>query len=415
MNRQWQWLPGVKYRYVAVSMLVSLIAFTRNLLLMKTLDLTALGQMALMQTLVMLVGFLQVGLMNGAYIQYAARDREINRLIIQVITTGILLLVPVVALVAQAAKTFGLLTDLIWPGTLTIGLAAGIATLASTWMNNSLIADGMLAYSNLINLGAVLVSLLVAILSQHQGLTAALFAVLVQPLAVAIGALVIAPNLRPRRLGLHFETIALLFKLGFTPFISGLAVLATHQVERWSIAVALGPEELGRFYLVLMYATFFALVPSALLNVYFPPAKRAFATQEAVQLRNFVHRHLRDLLVYFLLAVLLTVLLMPTLVARFLPTFSSSTALVYYALPGLLLFTLRDSASLILFSSGQMRQLLTAGAMTFGLFCFALLLLAMTGTLSLITVIVARAVTTLPGTLLLFVVQWPQLNEVGRR
>lgn len=411
--RGWR-LHRAKYFYVLVSTLVSLLAFARSLLFMKTLDLAALGQVALMQTLVMLVGILQVGLINGAYIQYAARDREVNRWIVQVMTTGVLLLVPLVALVALATEWLGLAGDLVWPTTLTIGLGAGVAALASNWMNNALIAEGKLVQSNVINIGAVLLSLLVAALSANHGLTPALIAFFIQPFAVALGALMIAPSLRPQRLGLHRKTVALLLKLGFVPFSAGLAFLSTQQVERWSIASVLGPEALGHFYLVLMYATIFALVPGALLNVYFPKAKVAHAARDFECFKSVVYRHLRDLVAYFLLAVLLTVLLMPPVVARFLPQFSGSSDLVYYALPGLLAFTLRDSASLILFSSGRMRQLLTAGAMSFGLFCFVLLLLAATGTFSLITVLVARAVAALPGTLFLLVVQWRQLGEVGQ-
>ena len=409
----WQRLNGSQYRYVAVTTLVSLLAFARNLLFMKTLDLVELGQITLMQTLVMLVGFVQIGLINGAYIQYAARDRDVNRRIVGVMATGVLALLPLAVLVVVVVRMTGWAETVVWPETLAIGLAAGVATLASTWMNNALVADGLLRQSNLINLGAVLLSLFVAFLSRDHGLDMALLAVLVQPLTVAVAAMLIDPNLRPRSLGLHKETLALLFRLGIMPFLGGLAVLAMYQVERWSIAVVLGPKALGQFYIVLMYSTFFGLIPVALLNVFFPQAKRAFMARDVAAMLTFVRRHRRDLLMYFGLAVLVTLLLMPPSVARFLPEFTESAALIYYALPGLVLFTLRDTASLVLFSSGQMRPLLTAGLVTLCTFGIGLLLLWLTGRFSLASVLMARAVATLPGTVLLWVMQRRQIRDLG--
>lgn len=409
----WHRLNGPKYRYVAVTTLVSLLAFARNLLFMKTLGLAELGQIALMQTLVMLVGFVQIGLVNGAYIQYAARDRDVNRRIVSVLATSILALLPVAALVVCVIQVTGWAAAVVWPETLAIGLAAGVATLGSTWMNNALVADGKLPQSNIINLGAVLLSLLVAFLSRDHGLDMALLAVLTQPLIVALAAMLIDPNLRPRSLGLRKETLALLLRLGIMPFLGGLAVLAMYQVERWSIAVVLGPEALGQFYIVLMYSTFFGLIPVALLNVFFPQAKRAFVAHDVAAMVNFVRHHLRDLLAYFGLAVLVTLLLMPPIVARFLPEFSESASLIYYALPGLVLFTLRDTASLVLYSSGQMRPLLTAALVTLGVFTINLLLLWLTGRFNLISVLVARAVATLPGTVFLWVMRRRQIRDLG--
>jgi O-antigen/teichoic acid export membrane protein len=409
----WDRLNGSKYRYVLVTALVSLLAFGRNLLFMKTLDLAALGQVALMQTLVMLVGFVQLGLINGAFIQYSARDRDMNRRIVELMTTGVLALLPVAAILVFVAGASDIVRNVLWAETLTIGLVAGIATIASTWLNNALVADGLLGQSNLINLSAVTLSLAVAFMSRDHGLTAALLSVLIQPLTVALLATAIDPNLRPRAFGIHRETLRLLMRLGFMPFIAGLLVLVMHQLERWSIAAILGPEALGHFYLVLMYSAFFGLIPGALLNAFFPQAKRAYGAQEKALLLDFVCRHLRDLLVYFLLAVVVTVLVMPWAVARFLPEFTDSQRLVYFALPGLVLFSLRDSASLVLFSSGQMRPLITAGLVTLGAYCFGLVALWAAGRFSLNSVLIARMIAIFLGTILLMVAQRRQIKDLA--
>ncbi len=406
-------LINPRYRYVVVTILVSLLAFARNLFFMKSLDLASLGQITLMSTLIMLVGFVQFGMINGAYNQYAARNRDVNRRIVELMATGILALIPVAIILTFVFQTTGVLADVVWPGTLAFGFAAGIATLASTWMNNALIADGHLGRSNLINAAAVLISLLAAFISLDYGLSAALASLLLQPLIVAFAAIVLDPNLRPRSLGVHRETLRLLFRLGLMPFLSGLAVLLMHQVERWSIAAILGSEALGELYIVLMYTTFFGLIPAALLNANFPQAKRAYVAHDHQLLMTLIRRHQRDLLAYLLLAVLVTVFLMPTIIERFLPAFTDSAALVYYALPGLVLFTLQNIASMVLYSSGEMRPLLVSGLMTLSLFCVGLTLFWVAGHFNLVSVLIARGLATLPGTILLLQVQRRQSNNIG--
>lgn len=408
----WHRFNGPKYRYVAVTILVSLLAFARNLFFMKSLDLASLGQITLMTTLIMLVGFVQVGMINGAYNQYAARDRVVNRRIVELMSTGVIALIPVATIVTLVLQTTEVLAGVVWPVTLAFGIAAGIATLASAWLNNALIADGHLGRSNLVNVAAVLTSLLAAFLSLDYGLGAALSSLLLQPLIIAFAAIVLDPNLRPRSLGLHRSTLRLLFRLGWTPFLVSLTVLLMYQVERWSIAAILGSEALGEFYIVLMYTTFFALIPAALHNVYFPSAKRAFVARDSSLMMGFVRHYQRDLFAYFLLAVLVTVLLMPLAVARFLPDFTDSAALVYYALPGLVLFTLRNIASMVLFSSGEMKPLLVSGVMTLSIFSVALGVLWAVGHFNLVSVLIARGLATLPGTMLLVMAQRRQINNM---
>jgi O-antigen/teichoic acid export membrane protein len=403
-------LTGSKYRYVGVTTVVSLLAFSRNILFMKTLDIASLGQIALLQTVIMLVGFTHAGVLNGAYIQYSERDPATNREIVDAVTTGFIYLLLIILVLAAALSLTGFDRSFLWPETSIIGVIAGVATIASTWLNNTMVADGLLGRSNMINVVAVSLSIAIAFFSKGNGLVWALFSILTQPLAVALAAIATNKKLRPQRLEMRAGLMQELFRLGLVPFLSGLLVLSMHQIERWSIAAVLGTEALGRFYPVLMYATFFTLVPSALLNVFFPQARRAFATQRADLLTQLVRRHLRDLFIYFALAALITYLLVPAAMARFLPPLGRSSALVYYAVPGLVLFSLRDSASLVLFSSGRMQPLLIAGLMTLVAFSFGLVSISLMGRFSLVSVLIMRAVATFPGTIYLFIAQRRQLR-----
>lgn len=415
MTLRWshiQWLRHLKYRYVLMTTLVSLLTFSRNLLFMKTLNLADLGQLAIMQTLVMLVGFVQLGLINGAYIQYSAHDASVNRRIVDMLGSSMLLLIPfgigMYALIATS-NTFHQIIEL---QTLAFGLAAGLATLTSTWLNNALVADSLLGTSNRVNLGAVLLSLLLAIFSRHLGLTLALISIMVQPILVVLLVLIIRPELRPQKLYFDRSTFMLVIRLGATPFLGGLAALAMTQVERWTIAIELGSTVLGQFYPVIMFTTFFTLIPAALLNVHFPQAKRAHAAGEFEQFKKIARMHVRDIAVYFLITAIALVLLAPKVVAYLLPGDADATYLLYWALPGLFLYNLRDSASLVLFSTSKIKPLLATSATTLILFSGTLLALSMTGRLSLVSILIGRAFAILPGTCYLIYVKRYQIGNL---
>jgi len=229
---------------------------------------------------------------------------------------------------------------------------------------------------------------------------------------VALGAMVIDPNLRPRALRIDRAVLRSVFRIGLMPFLGGLFLLGMFQVERWSIAAVLGPEALGQFHLVLMYASFWGLIPASLLSTYFPPAKRAYVAQATDALKSIVRRHLRDLGIYFGLALLITVTALPWVVGAVLPDFLSSATLCYIALPGLILMTLRDSASLVMYASAQMQPLLTATILTLAAFSLCLVGLWLTDTFTLGNVLFARMFATLPGTVMLVLVQRRQVAEM---
>ena len=420
-GRFWKRLAGSRHRYVAVTTLVSLIAFGRNLLFMRTLPLAEIGQVVMMQTLIMLVGFLPLGLINGAYMQYASQDPATNRRLVPVMAGLLGLLgVSVMGLGGLVLAGGGLPGDLVSAPALGFGLAAGVATLVAGWLNNTLIADRRLGLANAVGIGAVLVSLAVAALSRGYGLQAALLSLLLQPLAAWVAILILVPALRPVTLIplVRAEDRALVvrvLKLGLVPFLAGLAVLLMYQVERWVIALMLGPEALGQFYLVLMYSTFFVLVPAALLNVYFPTARAAHGTGDLDRMGQMMRSHARDLMIYFGLAILVTALLMQPVVDRVFPETADQTHLVYLALPGLVLFTLRDLASLVAYSTGKTRCILISGATTLGAFALLLGGLSIAGAMELENILIVRAAAMVPGTAYLLYERHRQWAEAGRK
>lgn len=387
-----------QYRYVLVNTLVSLLAFGRNLLFMKTLGLADLGQVALMQTIVMLVGFLQLGTINGAYVLLAEDKPEQTQRIATVLNLGLALLFGLFGLFALAGWGQALM-PVVASQTLIIGVSAGLAALASTWMNNLLIAKKALGHSNIINIVAVTISLLTAFMSAPWGLAAALASISMQPFLVALGALIVAPETRTIRAKPDVATLRLVWSVGIWQFLGGLSVLMTLQVERWSISMLLGNDQLGQFYLVMMFATFFQLVPAALMNVYLPKVIQA-ASNDKVRL--LLRRHLQEVLVFSGLVLLAVLALAPGAVRLLLPQFEGSIPLLVLAYPGLMIVAVSGNATLTLYATRRMRALMVYGLLLLVSYTALLGVAALTGHFSLETVVILRGVAAAVAGLYLF-------------
>ena len=375
-----------QYRYVLANTLTSVVAFGRNLLFIATLGLADLGQVALMQTIVMLVGFIQLGTINGAFLLFAEEEPEQTRRIAAVLNMVLLLFSLLVALFALLGRGTALL-PVVDPQTLIIGVFAGLATLASTWMNNLLIAKKALAQSNIINIAAVAVSLAAAVLSMRWGLTAALISIMVQPLTAAIGVLMVEPDARLFGIRPDLATLRSIARKGATPFLSMISVLMTYQIERWSIGLLLGADKLGQFYLVMMFTTFFQLVPAALLNVHIPSAVQAVGSD---RLRHVLRLHRYEILAYCGLVLLAVLIIAPMAVRILAPKFESSTPLLLLACPALMITALRDNATLALYAERRMRPLLISGVILLASYSVLLGTAAQTGQFSLEAVVLLR-------------------------
>lgn len=377
-----------KYLYVVATVLISGLGFARNFVFMQFLGLGDVGQIALMQTIVMLIGFVQIGLINGGYRIYAIGDsdqKKVNDVLFSYLLIAIIALTLIVWLslvFLQSPEVKGL--------TVSIGAAAGMATLASVWLNNTLIAHGKLMVSNAVNLIAVTVSFIVGIIAVPHGLWAALLAILIQPLGMVILVLVFQRKMRPTQFIIDFELSKRILKLGFMPFFTGILLLGSYQIERWSVVSVLGSDALGLFYLAILYTTIFVLVPVALLNLYYPSAIRAFEAKNLPEFKRIVKRHFLELLIYFALSMLITLSLLHYTLANYLPLYLDSEYLVYLAIPGLLAFSLGDVASLILLSIRWMRPLVIWGGIVLATDAIILMVLYKTDQFTLEMVVLAK-------------------------
>lgn len=396
-------MPQARYVYLALNLAVSLTAFGRNLIFMRVFGLADLGQIALMQTIVMLVGFSQMGLISGAFILWAGGDKTLNASIANLLFSGTLLLAVGTAAVLLL---FGpnILAPTVAPETLIIGLAGGIATMASSWMNNALVADQRLVVSSGINVTAVAVSLVAALITlRSSDLKLALLAMALQPLLVTAGVLIFHRGTRPTQLKVRIDTARRVLSVGLQPYLGSLSILALYQVERWSIIGVLGPEALGRYYIVILYLGFFTLVPVALMNINFPRAIQAVQAGNEAKFRQVRQRHILELAVFAIAALILKLIFLVPVLELSLPEFVDSTPLLYLAYFAGVAFMMQDIGTLMLYAIQRTGAIFTAGCLTLGSFSVGIFCLWLAGALDLETILYMRIIASLIGAMWLFV------------
>lgn len=353
--------------YVIANVAASAFGFLRNILFMRTLDHGDLGQIAMLQTIVVVVGFVQLGLINGGYRLYAGADAssgaQINNAVMTNLASLSLLLLSAVFMLQFIG---GFSIPNVKSKTLLIGCFIGVAMMGATWVNNTLIAQGKLDISSVVNLSASAISLLVAIAPVPDKYEMALLAFFMQPICIFVLALFIHPTSRPS-IAIDGKLTRKIIEIGFAPYCAAIVALTNFQIERWFIVAELGSDAVGVYYLSIVYWTIFTLVPISLLNLFYPKTVSAFDRRDKKIFNSLVRNHLAVLLCYIFTVVSLTYLFLPWVLENYLRTYADQQRLVYLILPGLIAYVLFDNAVLILQSTKKMLSIFLFAVIALGL------------------------------------------------
>jgi O-antigen/teichoic acid export membrane protein len=401
------------YAYVAVNIGVSMLIFIRNLAFARSLPLADLGQVALLQTIILLVGFAQVGLISGGYLLYARPEPHLKRQLVNMMAFLSAGLMALLAGLAALALTGALRLPEVAPLTLAAGLVAGGLTLVAHWLNNLLIADRKLLQSNAVNLAAITLSLGATVLSVSYGLAAAVAALVLHPLVICIAVLASAPQTRPRFDWPGWSVARRAVRLGLPLFSGMLILLLLNQIERWTITFALGADSLGRFYLVIMYVAFYQLVPMSLLNMRTPQAIGFWRNGDMEGLAHLRRQHLRDVTLYNLAAVVITLSALDPVVALVLPDFTGETHLVLLVMPAMAIMAFQNVPGLDFVARDRLLPFLHSSLAALGVYMMLLAWLGLTGGLSLETVAASRIGAALAGAAVLGIV-WMRHRHADR-
>jgi O-antigen/teichoic acid export membrane protein len=333
-----------KIAFIIINIIVSSFGFIRSFVFMKVLNLTELGVLTIIQTLIMLISMMQFGLINGGYRIFSLNKRDdnerVNNLIFSyfVILAFFFVLVLLVLSFLELQFSFELIIS---------AFGIGLITLLSIWITNTLIAKQLIFELNFLNLFTAIISLFALPFVFVYNITGAIIVLFIQPSLFVVMSLYRSKDLRPSYFVFNWNTILWILKYGFIPFIVSILGIITIQIERWSINGWLGTESLGKFYLVFLYSTLFVLVPNSINSLFFPDAMKFYSAKKYKLLKRNTFKYYSLLIGYLFITVIATIFLMPTIINHILPIHSQSINYVFYIIPGLCFMILIDPINLI--------------------------------------------------------------------
>lgn len=316
--------------FVVLNVSLSLMSFVRSYLLLRYLDFYELGLISIFQTVILLIGMIQFGVLNGSYRAYSGADlkhpEKINNF-----TFTFFILIGGITTIFFCAYTW--YTEALERNILLLGTVAGVLSLIATYLNNTLLARQRIAQVNYINFISNAIAYLSLVLIIYNPILA-LISFILQPLLYIILAFFLDRSLIPRRLVFSLSILKYLLLLGFVPYLVSLFAYLNLQIERWTIVLSNGVDQFGHYYLAIAFVTLFGLFPASLNNLYFPRIVRASTEKASSEFTLLLKRYTYILVAYCIGTSLLTIVAAPPLVSMLFPQHTINLPYVYNILPG---------------------------------------------------------------------------------
>jgi O-antigen/teichoic acid export membrane protein len=331
--------------FLVTNVAANFIFIARSYVTMRELDYRELGIVTVMQAIMLLVGTLQFGVLNGGYRLLCSADDEDGKAINNVAYACF-------GIITLASLLIALLSDqFLAPGVaawVTVaGVAGGALTLVRSWINNQMIAKQQLALLNQVTMWSAVLSLLPLLALDVHPLAMCILSIVIQPALFTLFVLVAGPQYRPQSLSLDKAILQRIFVAGFFIFLSGMSVQVNAQLERWYVARYLGLDALGHLYLALLVVNLFSIVPNALQSVQMPRIVQAWDQQNSAGVQRGMRQLLLLNLGYCLIAGIALAFLAEPLVRLFLPKYVPDLHYVYLIVPGLALYTICSAVAVI--------------------------------------------------------------------
>lgn len=379
-------IQGTSFLFVITNILVAFLGFVRSFAFMKFFDFKELGLITLISTGVMLIGFFQIGLINGGYRIIALQKEEdivkTNNVLFSYFGTISLLLIVLYFI-------FYALSLLTLPIIVFITIYTGVIVLVQNWLTNSLIGSSNYSLLNFANFSSSIMGLLSIFLAYYYGLYGAAFTIFVQPAGFIVVVFLSQRNLLPKKFDLDLKHIKYILSFGFIPFLSGVFILGYMQLERWSITFFMNTESLGMLYLFFITSTLWILIPTAINNLLFPKAIIAFGNNKLLELRKIISNYFKLLFAYCFIGTLSIIFVFPYLVELIFPNHLPYLYLVILALPGLIFRIVVDPIGLFLNSVVKLKPIFWAEVYGIIVYIGCIFLLVFFGKFSLETIIIS--------------------------
>lgn len=365
--------------FIIINLFVNAINFIRSMVFMRVMDMAELGIISLIQTCIMFIGLLQFGFLNGGYRIFAYKktndQTRVNNILFSFF--GIIALTLLLIWVILSLLDIKLLISrqyLIWT------FIAGLFSLISTWLTNTMTVKKMIKDINIINLISGIISIALIPLVYIYGIMGGIMSIMMQPIVFVVLSLLMHKNLRPESICFDKKEIRYILSLGFVPFLIGIFTILNIQIERWSIAYILNVEDLGNFYLVFVFSSLFILIPTSINYLFFPNIIYSYENKLMVDFRRHIRNYTLVLMGYGVCAVIVVLTLLQPLVDILFPKHSGNTHYVFLLIPGLMSQLLYYSVSAILNAWKNFTPLLISGLV--GVFS-AIVIIAITASMKL--------------------------------
>lgn len=373
-----KYIGNESFIYIIINIFVAFLGFARSFAFIKFFGFGELGLITMVNTASMLITFFQLGTINGGYRIIALGEIESSTKTNNVVYSYL----GIVSLLAFCVGLFfwwsGIIISL---PLLFTSVFLGITLLYNNWLTNRLIAGKKLKKLNFSNLISAICGGAGLILIPYLGLNGAYISLLIQPIIFVI--LNINKVTAPTKFDLDINYIKYILGFGFIPYVSGIFYLSYMQIERWSINYILGKEALGSMYIFLLVLNLWTLIPSSILNIYFPKAIKAYSNGEISEFKKVLFNDLKAVLGYLMFSIIMICLFLEIAVDALFPEHLQFVSLVYLALPGLIMKALADPLALFFNSVVLLKPIFWSDLTSIILYVFSILVFNMFTVISL--------------------------------
>jgi O-antigen/teichoic acid export membrane protein len=354
-------IKNSKSKYIAITLVISLIGMIKNFILLKIFDFDKLGIVALSQNFTTTISLLQFGIITGGYRLFAYKKESVLKKVNSAVLYFFLMLSTILFLAGIIINVF--FKTNISTLFLFFSIAMGITSLYSDWVVCKLLGKKNISVVNKAQLIATVFAFFVTMTVKWLGISAVLAGLILQPIITIIIAYRSVPALIPVPYFEDFKHyIRKIISLGFIPYLTTALTYFNSQLGRWVITFSLGTAILGRTFLVTLFVALISIVPAAISNLFFPSIIEKYEKRIWKDLDATLRRQLGILVVYYSIVITSTILLANIVVKILLPKQIESVHLVYAIIPSLFFLHLSGPA-ITLFNASKKFYLILSGSL----------------------------------------------------
>lgn len=367
MNKIAAFLKRGSFFFIIINIVVAGLGFVRSFAFMKFLGFEELGIITMVTTVASMLGFFQIGLINGGYRIVALKEEKAIEKTNNTIISFLLLVSVMVSVITILLVIFRVVDYQI----AFVSIAIGIVMLFNNWFTNSLIGSGNLPKVNLANMWSAIISLLSLVLVYYYEFTGALICLFSQPLVFMIVAY--DKSFAFTKFEIDIKHIKYILSFGFIPFVSGVFFLLYTQIERWGVSTLLGNAELGKMYLFFIIVALWILIPSSVDNIFFPKAIKFYSDKDTFNFNKVIKNYSIIVVIYNILCSICLFLLLKPLVGIFFHKHLPYVNLVYLSVFGLVFRVLVNPFTLFFNSIVKLKPIFYSDLFAIIIYFFSIL------------------------------------------